>query len=161
METSILGLASFPCYTTPNRSLPKLRILSMRHQYPLASKIVVKNLPYFTRENTLQTEFSNFGKIAEGRSKGFAFIQYTSQDDAMLALENMDQKNFHGRTISVNLVKLDPYELCEPPPRATGPPKKCNLPKPRASGSPKKCNLPEPRKWNLPKEYVEDVDCWY
>lgn len=27
-----------------------------------------------------------------GRSKGFAFIQYTSQDDAMLALENMDQK---------------------------------------------------------------------
>lgn len=26
------------------------------------------------------------------RSKGLAFIQYTSQDDAMLALETMDQK---------------------------------------------------------------------
>ena len=26
------------------------------------------------------------------RSKGYAFIQYTSQDDAMLALETMDQK---------------------------------------------------------------------
>lgn len=30
--------------------------------------------------------------VITGRSKGFAFIQYTSQDDAMLALENMDQK---------------------------------------------------------------------
>jgi RNA recognition motif-containing protein len=26
------------------------------------------------------------------RSKGLAFIQYTCQDDAVLALENMDQK---------------------------------------------------------------------
>lgn len=26
------------------------------------------------------------------RSKGIAFIQYTCQDDAMLALETMDQK---------------------------------------------------------------------
>ncbi|CAK8537817.1 unnamed protein product [Lathyrus sativus] len=152
METSMLGLASFPCHTTPNRSLPKLRILSMRQPYPLASKIIVKNLPYFTHENTLQKEFSNFGKIAEvnmvkdaitERSKGFAFIQFTSQDDAMLALENMDQKNFHGRPISVELVKLDPYDFCGPPPRASGPPKKCNLPEPRASGPPKKCNVPE------------------
>ncbi|KAI8001483.1 hypothetical protein LOK49_LG09G02347, partial [Camellia lanceoleosa] len=26
------------------------------------------------------------------RSKGYAFIQYTSQDDALLALESMDHK---------------------------------------------------------------------
>ena len=26
------------------------------------------------------------------RSKGYAFIQYTSQDDAMLAIENMDKQ---------------------------------------------------------------------
>ncbi|CAI8585871.1 unnamed protein product [Vicia faba] len=149
METSMLGLASFPCYTPPNRSLPKFRILSMRQQYPLASKIVVKNLPYFTGENTLQKEFSDFGKIVEvkivkdaitERSKGFAYIQYTSQDDAMLALENMDQKSFHGRKISVKLVKLRPYDMSGPSPRASGPPKK----------------------WNIPEKQEEDVvDCWY
>jgi len=97
------------------------------------------DLPYSTGETTLQKEFSDFGKIAEGkctsfliihngmslgmvyimifstlthtswvmhfmfavkmvkdmktkRSKGIAFIQYTCQDDAMLALETMDQK---------------------------------------------------------------------
>ncbi|XP_058747897.1 uncharacterized protein LOC131620753 [Vicia villosa] len=170
MATSMLGLSSFPCYTAPTRSLPNLRILSIRQEFPLASKIVVKNLPYFTGENTLHKEFSNFGKIAEvkmvkdavrERSKGLAFIQYTNQDEALLALENMDQKNFYGRTISVNLAKLNPYDMCEPPPRASGPPKECNLTEPRDSEPPKKCNLPEPRKWNLPEEHVEVADCWY
>jgi len=30
--------------------------------------------------------------VATERSKGHAFIQYTCQDDAMLALETMDQQ---------------------------------------------------------------------
>ncbi|KAI7981597.1 NADPH-dependent thioredoxin reductase 3 [Camellia lanceoleosa] len=30
------------------------------------------------------------------RSKGYAFIQYTSQDDALLALESMDHKSTSG-----------------------------------------------------------------
>lgn len=145
----MLGLASFPCYTPPNRSrLNLLRpSLSMRHEYPLASKILVKNLPYFTGETALQKKFSNFGKIAEvqmvkdvitERSKGLAFIQYTCQDDAMLALETMDQQSFYGRTISVELAKLDSRNFVGPP-KASGPPKK----------------------WNLPAEQVEEVDCWY
>ncbi|WJX63619.1 hypothetical protein P8452_48482 [Trifolium repens] len=151
METRMLGLTSFPCYTIPNRSRLNLRSsLSMRHEFPLASKIVVKNLPYFTRETALQKEFSNFGKIAEvqmvkdeitKRSKGLAFIQYTCQDDAVLALENMDQKNFYGRTISVEIAKpgWDHLGIRPRPPRASGPPKK----------------------WNLPEEQGEEVDCWY
>ncbi|MCI32182.1 RNA-binding protein 3, partial [Trifolium medium] len=75
------------------------------------------------------------------RSKGHAFIQYTCQDDAMLALENMDQKNFYGRTISVELAKpgWENFGIPPRPPRASGPPKK----------------------WNLPEEQGEEVDCWY
>ncbi|PNX94551.1 multiple RNA-binding domain-containing protein 1-like [Trifolium pratense] len=75
------------------------------------------------------------------RSKGLAFIQYTCQDDAMLALENMDQKNFYGRMISVELAKpgWDNIGIPPRPPRASGPPKK----------------------WNLPEEQGEEVDCWY
>ncbi|XP_057420572.1 glycine-rich RNA-binding protein 4, mitochondrial [Lotus japonicus] len=147
MEMSTL--ASFPCFSTSKPSLVKLRpssSLSMRPDYPLASKIVVKNLPYSTGETTLQKEFSNFGKIAEvkmvkdantKRSKGYAFIQYTCRDAAMLALETMDQKDFYGRTIYVEIAKLG-WDDFDAPIKTSGPPKK----------------------WNIPEE-EEVVDCWY
>ncbi|XP_021300218.1 organelle RRM domain-containing protein 1, chloroplastic isoform X1 [Herrania umbratica] len=99
--------------------------------YPLASRIFVRrvelgtkwltgrnlfvlDLPYSTKESCLQKEFANFGQIAKvklvkddftKRSKGYAFIQYTSQDDAMLAVENMDQQVFGGRLIYVEIAK--------------------------------------------------------
>ncbi|KOM25486.1 hypothetical protein LR48_Vigan107s000500, partial [Vigna angularis] len=148
MEMSMLA-PSFPGFAKPSAtvkpSLLTLRASSLRHDYPLASKIVVKNLPYSTGEITLQKEFSNFGKIAEvkmvkdmktKRSKGIAFIQYTCQDDAMLALETMDQKDFYGRTIYVEIARLG-WDCFGATPRASGPPKK----------------------WNLPEQEV--VDCWY
>ncbi|KAF7801333.1 glycine-rich RNA-binding protein 4, mitochondrial [Senna tora] len=123
----------------------RLKLRATLQDYPLASKIVVKNLPYSTCETTLEKEFSNFGEIAEvkllkdtaERSKGRAFIQYTSQDDAMLALETMDQKVFDGRMIFVEIAKPGRDAFGE---------------RPKTSGPPKKQNLPE----------QEDVaDCWY
>ncbi|KAK7319239.1 hypothetical protein RJT34_03957 [Clitoria ternatea] len=135
MEITMSMLGSFPLYSKPfaipNPSLLKLRASSSRRDYPLASKIIVKNLPYSTGENILQMEFSNFGKIAEvkmvkdvktKRSKGMAFIQYTCQDDAMLALETMDQKDFYGRTICVEIARLG-WDDFGAPPKASGPPK--------------------------------------
>lgn len=107
---------------------------------------VEADLPYSTGETTLQKEFSNFGKIAEvkmikdvntKRSKGIAFIQYTCQNDAMLALETMDQKDFYGRTICVEIARLGRANFGASP-RASGPPKK----------------------WDLPQQ-GEVVDCWY
>ncbi|KAG5040734.1 hypothetical protein JHK82_012850 [Glycine max] len=109
--------SSFTGYAKPfasvNPSLLPFRASSLRHDYPLASKIVVKNLPYSTGETTLQKEFSNFGKIAE--------------DDAMLALETMDQKDFYGRTIGVEIARLG-WDDFGASPRASGPPKKWHLP---------------------------------
>ncbi|RYR28340.1 hypothetical protein Ahy_B01g052460 isoform A [Arachis hypogaea] len=65
-------LASFPVYPKPFASVraefrtQQSSFLKFApHSYPLASKILVKNLPYTTGETTLQKEFSNFGKIAE------------------------------------------------------------------------------------------------
>lgn len=58
-------------------------------------------MSYSTTETCLRKE--NFGQIAEvklvmdekvKRSKGYASIQYTSQDDALLALESMDHKGW-------------------------------------------------------------------
>ncbi|XP_062012275.1 organelle RRM domain-containing protein 6, chloroplastic isoform X4 [Rosa rugosa] len=130
-----------------NRRVPKsLKLRASFYDYPLASRIMVKNIPYSTSENSLQQKFSNFGEIAEvklvkdetsKRSKGFAFIQYTSQDDAMLALENMDHQTFDGRVIYVELAK---------------PGKDAYAGYPKTSGPPKKQYM---------QQQEEVTDCWY
>ncbi|GKV24626.1 hypothetical protein SLE2022_163320 [Rubroshorea leprosula] len=117
---------------TNYRNHRSLKLRASVYNYPLASKIMVKNLPYSTQESSLQKEFSKFGQVAEvklvkdeftKRSKGYAFIQYTSQDDAILALENMDQKIFDGRLIYVEIAKLG-KERFRVDPKTSGPPKK-------------------------------------
>ncbi|XP_024984607.1 organelle RRM domain-containing protein 6, chloroplastic isoform X1 [Cynara cardunculus var. scolymus] len=97
---------------SPNPKSFKLRASFI--EYPLASKIMVRNLSYSTSETCLKEQFSNFGQIAEvklvkdettKKSKGYAFIQYTNQDDAMNALETMDEKYVDGRVLFVELAK--------------------------------------------------------
>ncbi|XVE48451.1 hypothetical protein DITRI_Ditri01bG0003400 [Diplodiscus trichospermus] len=141
---------SFPSPISPNSESHKS--LDLKHRaslvnYPLASKIFVRNLTYSTKESSLQREFANFGQIAEvklvkdgftKRSKGYAFIQYTSQDDAMLAIEHMDQQVFDGRVIYVEIAKPG---------------------KDRFGGYPKTSGPPS-TKQHL--EETNDVaDCWY
>ncbi|CAK9158483.1 unnamed protein product [Ilex paraguariensis] len=95
------------------------------------------DLSYSTSESCLHKEFSNFGHVAEvrlvkdeatKRSKGYAFIQYTSQDNALQAIENMDQKHFDGRVIHVELAKLG-KNVYGGYPKTSGPPKEQNLPR--------------------------------
>lgn len=87
---------------------------STSKNYPLASKIIVKNLAFSTSETGLLKEFSKYGQIAEvklikdearQKPKGFAFIQYTSQEAALLALESMDYQLFDDRQVFVELAK--------------------------------------------------------
>ena len=146
--------ATFSSYPQPfSANLPTIRVgrppLNLRASlpnYPLASRIMVRNLPYTTHESSLQKEFSSFGEIAEvelikdkstRRSKGFAFIQYTNQDDALLALENMDHKVFDGRLIYVDIAKPG-RDTFGGFPITSGPPKKQHFP-----------------------EQDEVADCWY
>lgn len=73
-------------------------------------KIYVGNLPYQTNEQELQTMFEQFGEIDAvdlisdrhtGRSKGFAFITFTSQEAAQKAL-TLDGTEVGGRRMKVN-----------------------------------------------------------
>ncbi|KAF3450044.1 hypothetical protein FNV43_RR06123 [Rhamnella rubrinervis] len=132
---------SFSCCANPKLTLrtsltdrvqcKSLKLRASFFDYPLASRIMVRNLPYSTSESCLHEKFSNFGQIAEvklvkdentKRSRGFAFIQFTSQDDAMDALENMDNQNVDGRVIYVEIAKPGKHAFggC---PRTSGPPK--------------------------------------
>ncbi|XP_078438473.1 RNA-binding (RRM/RBD/RNP motifs) family protein isoform X1 [Wolffia australiana] len=71
-------------------------------EFPPASRIFIRNLSYATNEARLKNSFSDFGKIAEvqipideatKKPKGFAFVQYYSQEEAVVALEQMDGKD--------------------------------------------------------------------
>ncbi|KAL3833813.1 hypothetical protein ACJIZ3_008549 [Penstemon smallii] len=118
----------------PNHGKPKSANLKIHAsdvvRYPLASKIIVKNLPYSINESCLQDKFSKFGQIAEvklikdeatKKPKGYAFIQYTSQEEAMLALEIMDHQYFDGRLLYVDIAKPQNNDFGGYP-KTSGPP---------------------------------------
>src|SRR5258706_4370471 len=83
----------------------------------MASKLFVGNLPFTATENDLQDHFAQAGAVvavnimqdrATGRSRGFAFVEMGSQEDANKAISMFHQKDFQGRALTVN----------EAPPRA-------------------------------------------
>ena len=77
----------------------------------MATKLFVGNIPFTTTENDLQDHFAQAGSViavnvmqdrATGRSRGFAFVEMNSQDDANKAIEMFHQKDFQGRPLTVN-----------------------------------------------------------
>ncbi|XP_056847810.1 glycine-rich RNA-binding protein 5, mitochondrial-like isoform X2 [Raphanus sativus] len=75
-----------------------------------SSKIFVGGISYRTDEVGLREAFSHFGQIVDaeivvdretGRSRGFAFVTFTSNEDACNATD-MDGEYLHGRRLRVN-----------------------------------------------------------
>jgi RNA recognition motif-containing protein len=78
------------------------------------NKIFVGNLRWGLRDENLREIFSPFGEIAEaivimerrtGRSKGFGFVTFASQDAAQSAVDGMHGKEVEGRNIVVNIAR--------------------------------------------------------
>jgi cold-inducible RNA-binding protein len=77
----------------------------------MATRLFVGNLTFTTTENDLQDYFGQAGTVvavdimqdrATGRSRGFAFIEMSSQAEADKAVEMFHQKEFQGRSLTVN-----------------------------------------------------------
>lgn len=77
----------------------------------MSKKLFVGGLSWGTDDEGLRQAFSKFGPISEakvitdretGRSRGFGFITFSSDSDAMSALQEMDGRELDGRTIKVN-----------------------------------------------------------
>ncbi|HWR00435.1 MAG TPA: RNA-binding protein [Chlorobaculum sp.] len=73
--------------------------------------IYIGNLPYNVSEEDLRDAFSQFGQVQSaniitdkfsGRSKGFGFVDMPNDGEAREAIEQMNDKDFKGRTIKVN-----------------------------------------------------------
>ncbi len=77
-------------------------------------KLYVGSLSYDTTEDSLKDLFSGAGSVESaavikdkisGRSKGFGFVEMSTEDEAKKAIEMFDGKELDGRTIVVNEAK--------------------------------------------------------
>lgn len=77
------------------------------------NKVYVGNLSYQTSPESLTTAFSAYGEVSEvkiikdrdtGRSKGFAFVTFNTNDAAQASLK-LDGTTLDNRLIKVSLAK--------------------------------------------------------
>ncbi|GMO38406.1 MAG: RNA-binding protein [Termitinemataceae bacterium] len=77
----------------------------------MGNKIYVGNLSYRTTEDTLRNYFSTYGTVAStkiivdretGNSKGFGFVEMSTDEEAAAAMEGVNGKEFEGRQLRVN-----------------------------------------------------------
>jgi cold-inducible RNA-binding protein len=89
------------------------------------SRLFVGNLSYQTGENDLQDYFAQAGAVTSvnlmldkvtGKSRGFAFVEFATAEEAQKAVEQFHNKEFQGRALTVNIAR--PRE--ERPPRWSG-----------------------------------------
>jgi len=77
----------------------------------MAKKLFVGGLSYETTEETLKETFSQAGTIESatviidkisGRSKGFGFVEMSSEEEAQKAIEMFNGKEIDGKNVTVN-----------------------------------------------------------
>jgi RNA recognition motif-containing protein len=76
--------------------------------------LFVGNLSFNTTENDLQEAFAAHGQVVEanlmmdrmtGRSRGFAFITYSTPEEAQKAISAMNGAQLDGRALTVNIAR--------------------------------------------------------
>jgi RNA recognition motif-containing protein len=77
----------------------------------MANKLFVGSLAWATNDDSLKDFFSGAGTVVSasviidrdsGRSKGFGFVEMSTDDEAKAAIAQLDGKELDGRTIVVN-----------------------------------------------------------
>ncbi len=77
----------------------------------MAKKLYVGNLSYDMTEDALKDTFSQAGTVESaviikdkmsGRSKGFGFVEMSTDEEAQKAIEMLNGKEFDGRALTVN-----------------------------------------------------------
>ena len=77
----------------------------------MAKKLYVGGLPYSTTDDQLKEAFAQAGAVTSavvimdkmtGRSKGFGFVEMSSDDEAQAAMDMWHDKEFGGRRLTVN-----------------------------------------------------------
>lgn len=77
----------------------------------MATKLFVGSLAYSVNDSQLQDFFAAAGTVVSakvivdretGRSKGFCFVEMSSDDEAQAAIKDLNGKDLEGRAVVVN-----------------------------------------------------------
>ena len=77
----------------------------------MGKKLYVGNLPYSVDQAQLEEAFAPFGTVDSaivindrdtGRSKGFGFVEMSSDDEAQKAIDEMNGQSMGNRQLTVN-----------------------------------------------------------
>ena len=83
----------------------------------MSRKLYVGNLPYSTSETELEELFGRAGSVdsvnvirdmATGRTRGFAFVEMATDEEAQKAIQELDQHDVGGRSLTVNEARPKP-----------------------------------------------------
>ena len=80
----------------------------------MGTRLYVGNLSFNTSESDLNGLFAQVGQVVNcnlitdkftGKSRGFAFVEMSTQDEANKAIEQFNGTDFQGRALTVNEAK--------------------------------------------------------
>jgi cold-inducible RNA-binding protein len=84
----------------------------------MSTKLYVGGIPYTTTEAALRDAFAKAGAVTSasiiidrmtGRSKGFGFVEMSSEAEADAAINMFNGQDFEGRKLTVNIARpLEP-----------------------------------------------------
>lgn len=105
-----IGSIGVVLYTARNRS-QTIFIYIFIGRSPMAAKLFVGSLSYNVTDQMLSDAFAQAGTVVSakvimdrmtGRSKGFGFVEMSSDEEAKKAMEMWNGKELDGRTLIVN-----------------------------------------------------------
>src|SRR5579884_3563038 len=76
----------------------------------MSNKLFVAGLSYSTTDQQLEELFTTIGKVVSakvitdkytGQSKGFGFVEMSSEEEAKLAMDKLNNTDFSGRSLVV------------------------------------------------------------
>ena len=98
----------------PARAVLPTSVFLSRRDLMNQNRLFVGNLAYQTAENDLQDYFAQAGVVTSvnvmfdkvtGKSRGFAFVEFSTPEEAGKAVEQFHNKDFQGRPLTVNIAK--------------------------------------------------------
>ena len=100
--------------TRQGKSLPGEKPQTGKGKKLMTTKLYVGNLSFETSSNELQTLFAQAGTVESvsliedretGRSRGFGFVEMSTNEEGAAAIQKFDGKEMGGRALKVNEAK--------------------------------------------------------